>query len=363
MNEAGSASGLNGGNRDWVRFFSHLTRTLEKHCGPEELKTYLLALRRSSPEPGLADDDKPAVVRFLRRLGLMDADCQVDAILPALLDEVSLAVSRPASYVYGLMRAQVLGIEALSIKPVCGAVPQCKTCCLTKECEFFNNPRKPEIARIPPVERLMAGRDEALSNAELLGLLLFGERATGMEPLVKALLARYGQLRAIFRADPHEYPAMRDMNQAQAVRLSAASALYRRLLIEKRNEIQRVTFAEDLYDRYAPELWDYSTEAAVVVMMNNMNGIIRDAWFCDGSTNVTHVAIADIVKTAICEDASRVALIHNHPSGDTTPSTADIEYTRRLSAACEVLGLFLVDHVIVSENGFYSFREKGALGL
>lgn len=137
--------------------------------------------------------------------------------------------------------------------------------------------------------------------------------------------------------------------------------MYRRLLRERRDQIDRIVCAKDFYDRYAPELRDYKIEAAVLVLLDQKHGIMRDVWFTDGSSNMTHVAIPELLRPAIREAAPRLALVHNHPSGDPTPSMADHDFTRQFRAACDLVGIGLVDYVVVTEGGYFSFAEEGQL--
>lgn len=344
--------------RDLVRFYSNLTRSLAEHCGQGELTRYLTALRK---EPAAVEADpiaEPALSRFFRRVGFLGAGDDYSRFLPGFLRRVGEAVSRPEAQVYALVKAQALGIGELGVKPICGATPDCRICVLTKECDWYNNPRKPEAAHLPPSQRLLSPLGEALSDAELLALVLFGERATGQEPLVTALLDRYGRLRPVFGADPHEYAAMRDCSPAHVLRLAAVAALFRRLLVEKRGEVLTITCAKDFYDRYAPELRDRKVEAAVLVMLDAQNNVVRDAWFGGGSNNFTHLSLPELLRPAVREEAVGIALVHNHPSGDATPSSADRDFTRRLRSSCETLGLLFIDHVIVTEHGYFSFTEN-----
>lgn len=350
------------GNRDMVFFYSRLTRTLESVCGGERLAARLAAARQ---EPlRAAERDKQfdsSVARVLRRLGIWRADEKAPSV-PAFVQQVSDAVSRPPGHVHQLLQLFTRGDSTLSIKAVCGPTPDCYRCHLTKDCEYYNNPRKPAASLMTAAQRLMSGHEQAISDAELLGLVLFGEKGTGQESVVTTLLARYGQLRAIVRADAHEYAGIRDMGKGQSLRMAAISALYRRLLVERRGEILHIATAKDIYDRYAVELRDYRVEAAVLLMLDPQNNVIRDAWFCEGSPNLTHIGIADLLRPAVREFATRIALIHNHPSNDPNPSRADKEFTRKLKEACATFGLGFVDHVIVTENGYFSFAEQGILG-
>lgn len=351
-------------NRDLVRFYSGLTRGLEERAGQAGLAAYLANLRRQAASATADSGMKSAVVRFLRRLGFIGPDADFAAFLPVFLEAVGEAVARPPAQVLALVRAQARGIAQPPVQPLCGTVPQClPQCGLTKECDWYNSPRKPALAYLSAAERLLANAERGLSDAEVLALCLFGDRATGQEPLVTSLLGRYGRLRAVFRADPHEYAGMRDCSSAHTLRLAAVSALYRRLLVEKRGEVLSISCAKDLYDRYAPELRDHKIEAAVLVMLDAHNNVIRDAWFTGGASNVAHLAVPELLRPAIREEAAGIALVHNHPSGNAAPSSADREFTRRLRSACDYVGLVFLDHVIVAEDGYFSFTEEEMLDV
>lgn len=351
--------------RDLVSFYARLTRTLENVCGRDALADALARRRTAASvkENGGKKPSGPALGRAFRRLGLAGSDIQPEAFADEFSGKVGESVTRPPEQVLYFLELFCVGDDRLGMRPVCGATPQCLSCQLTRECDYFNNPRKPEMALLTPSERLMSGNAQALSDTELLALAMFGEKATGQETVVTTMLARYGRLRAVFRAEAHEYMGVRDMGKPQALRLAAMAALHRRLLAEQRDEMLRITCAKDIHDRYAPELRDYRTEAAVVLLLDQQNSVIRDAWFCDGSPNMAQVGIAELLRPAIREFACRIALVHNHPSNNPSPSASDFDFTRRLRTACDILGIGLVDHVIVAESGYYSFAEQGMLGV
>lgn len=345
-----------------VLFFSRLTHTLENACGRDALARRLSALRREPDAGDNADTSGTALTRAFRRLGLLATGDDAALFLSDFCARIGQAVARPDRHVRLLLRLFSAGDDELPLKPVCGATPQCQLCQLTRECDHFNTPRKPEMTTLPPAARLMSNGDQALSDAELLGIILFGDKGTGREPVVATLLTRYGRLRAVFRADGHEFAGIRGISPTQSLRLAAVSALHQRLLAERRGEMLRITSAQDIYDRYSAELRDYRGEAAVLLMLDQQNCVMRDAWFCGDSATLAQVAIADLLRPAVREFAVRVALVHNHPGNDASPSFADIDFTRRLRSACDIIGLGLVDHVIVAESGYYSFAENGMLG-
>lgn len=359
--------------RDPVAFYSRLTHTLENVCGRDSLARRLAGERGAenvppaSPSPpsspSLFDAKALAVLtRSLRRIGVLEPGIDAGIFAGEFVHGIAFAVSRPATQIALLLRLFAAGDDGMDLRPVCGAAPVCQECLLTRECDYFNNPRKPEMASLPPAARIMAGRPSALSDAELLSVILFGEKATGQEELVATVLARYGRLLAMARAEPREFSGLRGMQKGQALRLAAVNALHRRLLTERRGEMLRIVTASDFYARYAPELRDMLAETVILVMLNRQNHVIRDAWFSQDSPNGISVKVGDFLRPALREYAPRVAVVHNHPSNNPNPSVEDANFTRSVRDACGLLGLVLVDHVIVAESGFFSFKESGMLG-
>ncbi len=349
-------------DRDLVTFYSRLTQSLEKTCGRDQLAEHLGNIRKNPPDQNLGPAELNSLSRLFRRLGGSRTNPHE---FPLFIDQftrsVARSVSRPEHQIHFMLSLFAIGDETLEVKPICGATPLCNSCQLTRECDTFNQPRRPAAAAKPPSERLLTNNEVALSDAELLGVFLFGERGTGREEVVETLLARYGTMRALFRAEAHEFAALREMTRTLVIRLAAGAAIHRRLLMERRNELLRITCAKDIHDRYEPELRDYRNEAAVLLMLDHQNQVIRDAWFCEHSPKIVNLPLADLLRPAIREAASKVALVHNHPSNNPKPSNADADYTRRLANACRDLDLILVDHVIIAETRYFSFSEEGLL--
>lgn len=352
-----------GGERDLVTFYSRLTQTLENVCGRERLARLLAGVRNRVAEPDYSPEFAAALARTLRRMDVVGPGGDAVPAIGEFIRDMAYAVSRPEHQVALLLRLFVLGDGEDGARPVCGATPQCAPCLLSRECRQFNCPPRPEMAVLSPAARLLAGNARAVSDAELLALLLAGEKATGREPQVEVLLARYGRLLAVVGADAHEFLGMRDMTRSQALRLAAVAELYRRLLVDRRDEFLHISGSKDLYDRYAPELRASPTEVAVLVVLDAQNRVVRDVWFQGQSPDSSHVSVRDLLRPALREHAVRIALVHNHPGADPSPSLSDIDFTRQLRMAADITGLGLVDHVIVAERGYYSFAEEGMLGL
>ncbi|MCC8181152.1 MAG: hypothetical protein LIP23_09625 [Planctomycetes bacterium] len=347
--------------RDLVFFYTHLTQTLQEAFGDARLAEILDELRKQPQGDDMRGADAAFIGRSLRRIGIMFQEQEADAFLPLFVEQVGQAVSRPGWQIYNQLHLFTTGDGKTGVKPVCGATPRCLDCRLTRYCDYFNHPRKPILATMSPVERLLSSNEKALSDAELLALCLFGPKATGRESVVETLLNRYGRLRAVFRALPGEFQAIRDVTNGQVVKLASHAALYRRLLAERRDAMLHISSVSDIYNRYSAELREFKIEAAVLLMLDQHNNVIRDVWYTSQSPNSAKIGIADLLRPTVREFAVRIVLVHNHPSGNPTPSEADRRFTFMLCQACRIFGLDFMDHVIITESSYFSFRETGIL--
>ncbi|MDR2390315.1 MAG: hypothetical protein LBE84_01350, partial [Planctomycetota bacterium] len=240
----------------------------------------------------------------------------------------------------------------------CGPTPNCPACRLASECNYFNRPRKPEISRRTPADRLLDGQAVSVSDAELLAALFFGEKATGQEKAIPALFDRYGRLSAMFRADPREYSALRNVERGQAVRLAAAAALHRRTLAEIRDAKIVIGSASDMYHHYADWFRETEGSATLTVLLDTNNQVIRAILLAGGSSRANP---ADIARQALLDNAPRLAVLRNTAGPIAPPSLDEADFDRRLASICAIIGIRLVDHVIVGNNGYYSFAEAGTL--
>ncbi|MDR1535717.1 MAG: hypothetical protein LBU64_11595 [Planctomycetota bacterium] len=339
-----------------MTFFSRLTETLENALGGGAVAERLAAARRNEPE-GAAG---PACERAFRRLGFEIAG--EGDFLSVFSVRAGEAASRPARQVRALFKLFAEGEAGAGLDPVCGASPNCPACRLTRECDYFNAPRKPDFPLSPPAERLRAGNPEALSDPELLALLLWGERPGGREGPANSLLARHGGLAGVFQAETREYFGLRDLERAPALRLAAAAVLHRRLLAASRSEVARIASAGDLYARYGLELRGTGGETVILALLDAGGHIIRDIRLRDrAAAGLAGIAMPDILRPALREGAARLAIVRRQPAGAASPSEADRDFARRLGAACGILDLTLLDYLVAGENDYYSFAEAGLL--
>lgn len=213
-----------------------------------------------------------------------------------------------------------------------------------------------------PRERLDALGPESLSDAELVALLLrTGSPGQPARDAAHALLRRAGGLRGLARAAPAELRRQHGVGAAKAASLVAAFELARRLASGRLRPGDAIRGPGDVHRHFYPRLRDAPHERFLVVLLDGRHRVIRPVLTSLGTLTASLVHPREVFGPALREPAAAVVLVHNHPSGDPTPSREDREITARLAAAGELLGIPVVDHVVVAEQGFVSLREDGGL--
>ncbi|OGK79432.1 MAG: hypothetical protein A2X53_16775 [Candidatus Rokubacteria bacterium GWA2_70_23] len=224
----------------------------------------------------------------------------------------------------------------------------------------------PSIADWPeedrPRERLYHKGAEALADAELVAIQLgAGVRGTNAVELAREMLVRYGSLSGLAGRDVAELAGIRGVGRAKAVRLASAFELTRRL--RSRNGGGRIVLSspEQVYARYGPLMEDLEKEVFRVALLDAQNGLVKDVVVSEGTLSASLVHPREVFKPAILESAASLILLHNHPSGDPTPSREDIRLTRQLVECGRLLDLRIHDHVVIGRGRFASLAERGAL--
>ena len=212
-------------------------------------------------------------------------------------------------------------------------------------------------------ERLLSAGAEAMPDYELLELLLFGARPRGdTKPLAKALLKRFGSFAAVLSAEKPALLEVAGMGEASVAALLAVRAAAQRLL---RGEIEQrpvIGSWQALVD-YCTAVAGYAAvEECRLLFLDKKNALIRDEPQQRGTVDHTPVYPREVVKRALELGASAIIMVHNHPSGDTTPSKADIEVTRSVARALATVGISLHDHVVIGRGRHSSFKSLGLLG-
>jgi DNA repair protein RadC len=217
-----------------------------------------------------------------------------------------------------------------------------------------------ECSRLPR-ERLLTHGAAPLSDAELLALLLrTGARGRAATQLASELLAS-GGIAGLAQAAPAELARIAGVGPAKAASVLAALELGRRVAAKPLRRGERIATPEDVHRHFHPRLRDAQVEQFHVVLLDGRHRVIRSVLSSQGTLTASLVHPREVFRPALREAAAAIVLVHNHPSGDPTPSAEDRELTRRLVSAGLLLGVPVLDHVIVADRGFASLREEGEI--
>ena len=229
------------------------------------------------------------------------------------------------------------------------------------------NPRiKDMAAKDRPRERLAADGAEALSNADLVAILLrTGMKGYSAIHIAQQLLARFGTLEELARASLDQLRQVKGVGRDKAIALKSAFTLAQRMARELQQETPVLDTPERIADLLRQENRLYDVEHFQAVLLNTRRKLIRVEQISQGTLDTILVHPREVFKLAIAANASAVVLVHNHPSGDPTPSEADIKVTRDLIRAGHLLKIEVLDHVIIGKRtaerakDFLSLRELG----
>ena len=229
------------------------------------------------------------------------------------------------------------------------------------------NPRiKDMAAKDRPRERLVLEGADALSNAELIAILLrTGLKGYSAIHIAQQLLAKFGTLDGLARAPLEELRQVKGVGRDKAVTLKAAFTLARKMAAEMRAEAPLLDTPERVADLLREESRPQDVEQFRVVLLNTRRRLIGLEAISQGTLDTLLVHPREVFKRAIAANASAVVLVHNHPSGDPTPSEADIKVTRDLIRAGQLLKIEVLDHVIIGrrttqrQKDYLSLRELG----
>ena len=214
-----------------------------------------------------------------------------------------------------------------------------------------------------PRERLDALGPAALSDAELLALLLrTGGPGRSALDLASELLGRHDGVAGLARSGPAELRQTAGVGPAKSASLLAALELGRRFATRRLRTGDAIRGPADVHRHFHARLRDAPHERFLVLLLDGRHRVLREVTASQGTLTASLVHPREVFRPALREAAAAVILVHNHPSGDPSPSREDREVTERLVQVGEILGIPVLDHVIVAERGYVSLREDGGLG-
>jgi len=199
-----------------------------------------------------------------------------------------------------------------------------------------------------------------LSAAELIGLLWgSGGRGRSAIDLAEDVLARHDGLTGLARATDLELEAVPGIGTAKAAQLAAAFELGRRLLADWPAGRWSIRSARDVADRLVLQMGRLEREELRVVLLNTKNIVLRVETVYQGNVSSSLVRVGELFRDAVRLNASGLILVHNHPSGDPTPSPDDLHLTAEALAAGRLLDIAVLDHIVVGHDAWISLRDRG----
>lgn len=220
----------------------------------------------------------------------------------------------------------------------------------------------PESER--PRERFYEQGSYVLSDIELLAIVIGkGVKNRSALDLAQEILSRVGNLKRLVEKSAKEIENLNipGLGRAKIITILSALELGRRSYSKKQDRIIKFTRPQDIYDYYAPLIGNLKQELFKVAAVDGKNALIKDTTISKGLLDASLTHPREVFKFAIIENAGGLFLIHNHPSGILKPSEDDLKITERLKNAGDLMGIRIIDHVIIAEEGFYSFSEHNLL--
>lgn len=215
-----------------------------------------------------------------------------------------------------------------------------------------------------PREKLLRKGPGALTNSELLAILLrTGVAGTSAIDLARQIVEKFGNFRNMSHTDMREWKEIKGLGPAKLAQIMAALEIGRRFREDEALIVkQKIASARDIIEIILPQMRDLKTEVSKVVYLNSDNRIIDISDAALGTVNHAMPIIREIFHSALQKYAAAIICIHNHPSGNTTPSPEDKTFTMELTAAGKLMGIKVLDHIIIGGDTFYSFADDEMLG-
>jgi DNA repair protein RadC len=223
------------------------------------------------------------------------------------------------------------------------------------------NPTIKELPRSErPRERLLNHGPGALSSAELLAIILrTGTANENVVRLAQRLLASFDGLAGLARANASELSAEKGLGPAKVTQVKAALELGRRMLIASPDERPQIRSPSDAANLVMSEMGLLEQEHLRVMLLDTKNRVLDTPTIYKGSLNTSMIRIGELFREAVRANCAALIVLHNHPSGDPTPSPEDVAVTRQIVEAGKLLDIDVLDHLIIGQQRFVSLKERG----
>ena len=214
-----------------------------------------------------------------------------------------------------------------------------------------------------PREKVLRCGASALSKSELLAILIgSGSADESAVELMKKVLASCGDsIAELARMSIDELCMFKGIGPAKAITIVAACELWKRRQIDDRGDSYCVRSSSDLFAYVHPIMCDLPVEQSYVLLLNNRNNVIDDVKIATGGLTSTVVDVRLVLREALLKRATGIALCHNHPSGSMRPSGEDDRLTQTIAAACKVMNIRFLDHLIIAGDKYFSYNDESRL--
>ena len=216
----------------------------------------------------------------------------------------------------------------------------------------------PEFER--PREKMLKNGVKSLSNIELLAIIIkSGVKGKSAIELAEEILYSLNSLKDLKDLELHEITKIKGVGEVKAMEIICAIELGKRISLEKKNR-KKLKTSREIFEAYKDSL-DFTTEHSIAIYFDSKCNVICEKEVFKGDINGIHAKPNEIFRYAIKIGAPAIVVLHNHPSGDPTPSDEDYNYTKSLEALADATNIVLLDHIIIG-NTYYSFNDNGLLG-
>lgn len=214
-----------------------------------------------------------------------------------------------------------------------------------------------------PREKMMQKGAEALSDAELLAILIgSGNTEESAVALMQRVLAACNNdLSQLGKWEVRDFSRFKGFGPAKSITVMAALELGKRRKLQERSERTTIRSSADIYELFHPLLCDLPTEEFWVLLLNQAAKVIDKVRISRGGIDQTTADVRTILREALLQRAVQIVLIHNHPSGNPSPSHADRSLTELVRKAAQTMNIRLTDHIIVTDGKYYSFNDEGII--
>lgn len=217
-----------------------------------------------------------------------------------------------------------------------------------------------------PYEKFERFGSQNLTDAELLAIILrtgtkeFSAIELG-QMLIGILSEEYGGLKGLHRISLKQLEKVKGIGRIKAIKLKCIAELSRRIAKEDTRTLLQFTMPQTIAEYYMEDMRHLNQEQVLLLLLDNKTRLLKELYLTKGTINSSLLSARDIFIEALKAEAVQILLIHNHPSGDPTPSRMDLEITQKISECGKLMDIPLIDHIIIGDNKYRSFKEAGII--